>query len=129
MNILLDTNVLLWVLSRRANIGDRAAAELESAENDIFFSAVSIWEIAIKYRLSQPDFASHPDQVLGMALAAEFRELPIMGSVAATVTVLPWHHRDPFDRLLIAQAIAMPARLYSSDRRLAAYSELVTLVR
>ena len=129
MNILLDTNVFLWALAMGRQLSEKTISEIESEDNDVFFSSVNIWETAIKYRLKQPKFAAHPEEVLRMAKAAGYEELPLTAATAATVARLPHHHRDPFDRLLIAQAIAMPARLYTSDRRLSAYSELVTLVR
>ena len=95
---------------------------------EILFSAVSIWEIAIKMSLRRPDFAADATRIFETSRAAGFTEIPVTSAMARLVADLPPHHRDPFDRLLVAQAIAAPARLYTSDRRLAPYSELVSVV-
>jgi PIN domain nuclease of toxin-antitoxin system len=128
MRILLDTNVLLWAIGRSWRLDAATSDALSDAANDVLFSAVSIWEIAIKFALKRADFDAAPDAILEGALAIGFVELPVTGSTAATVANLPLLHQDPFDRLLIAQAIAEPAMLYTSDARLASYSELVRQV-
>ena len=92
------------------------------------FSAVSIWEIAIKFRLGRTDFEVRPDVVAREARTVGFSELPVVADTAMRVADLPLHHGDPFDRLLVAQAMAGPMRLLTSDAVLAQYSELVTLV-
>ncbi len=129
MNILLDTNILLLTFDETENLPQPVIAALDDDENEVFFSAVNIWEIAIKSALRKPDFPHRPEVMHEMALAQGFTEVPITSGVASRVADLPLLHGDPFDRLLVAQAMAMPARFYTSDRRLAAYSELVTLVR
>ncbi len=129
MTILVDTNVLLWLLDDIEKLPPDVAEFLASTEQRVFFSSLTIWEVAIKSALWKQGFPYRPEQVLSAAVAIGYLELPITAVVAATVADLPLHHRDPFDRLLVAQAIAMPARLYTADRDLAAYSELVTLVR
>lgn len=88
----------------------------------------SILEIAIKARLGRTDFMVHPNEMTRAALDSGFDEMPINSAAAALVADLPPHHRDPFDRILIAQAMTEPARLYTSDHRLTAYSELVVPV-
>lgn len=93
--------------------------------HDVLFSAVSIWEIAIKFALGRGDFAVSPDDILQGARQIGFAELPVSSGTAATVAKLPLLHRDPFDRLLLAQAIAEPALLYTADARLPAYSHLI----
>jgi PIN domain nuclease of toxin-antitoxin system len=125
MRILLDTHILLWAVGRSARLDGRTADMLSDPDNDVLFSAVNIWEIAIKFSLGRPDFTVDPDAILRGALDIGFVELPISSATAARVATLPLIHRDPFDRLLIAQAIAEPAILYTADRRLPAYSELV----
>jgi PIN domain nuclease of toxin-antitoxin system len=95
----------------------------------VLFSAASLWEIAIKSALGRPDFICDPQQVLRAALDTGFVELPVQSAAAVLVAGLPPHHRDPFDRLLVAQAISEPVRLYTADAALPVYSELVTLVR
>ncbi|HLY44165.1 MAG TPA: type II toxin-antitoxin system VapC family toxin [Stellaceae bacterium] len=128
MRILLDTNILLWAVGRSERLDGETMEALSDAANDVLFSAASIWEIGIKFALRRTDFAIAPDDILQGALAIGFAELPVSAATAATVAVLPPIHRDPFDRLLIAQAIAAPAVLYTADARLTAYSELVRRV-
>jgi PIN domain nuclease of toxin-antitoxin system len=125
MRLLLDTHVLLWALSSPERLGKKVQSAIEDPSNDVMFSAASIWEIAIKWALKRLDFTITPDQILAAAIESGFDELPVRSAVAAYVAVLPAHHRDPFDRLLIAQAILEPAILYTADPQLDAYSELV----
>ena len=125
MRILLDTNVLLWAVGRSRRLDDETIDVLSDSTNDVLFSAVSIWEIAIKFALRRGDFDAAPLDILQGALTVGFVELPVGSTVAATVAQLPPIHRDPFDRLLVAQAIAEPAMLYTADARLPAYSQLV----
>jgi PIN domain nuclease of toxin-antitoxin system len=101
---------------------------IEDPENEVLFSAASIWEIAIKAALRRDDFDVDVDRVLAYATEIEFRELPIRSAVAATVSSLPRVHRDPFDRLLIAQAMAEPALFFTLDGALARYTDLVRRV-
>ncbi len=128
MRLLLDTHLLLWALGDPDRLDDETRALIEDASNDVLFSAASIWEIAIKTGLGRVDFAVRPEAVMHAARATGFIELPVRADVAARVVDLPPHHRDPFDRLLVAQAIAEPARLYTVDPLLPPYSELVRLV-
>lgn len=129
MRLLLDTHLLLWALVEPERLDTATRAALEDPENEVMFSAASFWEIAIKASLGRPDFAFDPRQILQAALETGFVELPVRSSAAIQVAGLPLLHRDPFDRLLIAQAIAEPVRLYTADLLLPPYSELVTLVR
>ena len=128
MTLLLDTHVLLWAIYQPARIPENWVAKLVDRNNPVFFSAASIWEIAIKSSLERPDFLHDAERTLSLALQTGFVELPVSAEVAARVRDLPWHHRDPFDRLLIAQAKQMPARLLTADSQLPIYSELVELI-
>jgi PIN domain nuclease of toxin-antitoxin system len=128
MRLLLDTHLLLWALAMPERLDAVTKAALEDTDNDILFSAASIWEIAIKAGQGRADFAFDPRQILQEALATGFAELPVRADAALLVADLPNHHRDPFDRLLIAQALREPVRFYTADPLLARYSELVTLV-
>ena len=103
-------------------------AAVVSAENEVMFSAASIWEMSIKETLGRARFPKPVDRILDAARTSGFTELPVRADTALAVATLPLHHRDPFDRLLVAQALALPARLLTADARLQAYSELVTLV-
>lgn len=129
MRLLLDTHVLLWALADHERLDLTTRALLEDAETDVLFSAASIWEIAIKAGLGRADFAVRPREVAQAARETGFEELPIRAVAAALVADLPLHHRDPFDRLLVAQAITEPVRFYTADPLLPPYSELVTLIR
>ncbi len=128
MRLLLDTHVLLWALSEPARLNPATRELLEDPVNEILFSAASIWEIAIKAKLGRVDFMVRPEQVTQTACLTGFVELPVSADVAARVMDLPLHHRDPFDRLLVVQAMAEPARLYTADPLLQPYSELVQLI-
>jgi PIN domain nuclease of toxin-antitoxin system len=125
MRILLDTHFLLWAVGPPDRLSAKIRSTLEDVENEVMFSAASIWEIAIKAALGREDFLARPDGVAQAALGSGFREVPLVWQDAASVTHLPNYHRDPFDRLLVAQAMATPARLLTSDSKLARYSELV----
>jgi PIN domain nuclease of toxin-antitoxin system len=125
MRILLDTHILLWVLLEAERLGGSTRAAIEDPANEVLFSAASIWEIAIKFRLRRPDFQVAPAEILTAAVDAGLVELAVRSSAAIRVAELPLLHRDPFDRLLVAQAITEPAILYTADRQLVPYSDLV----
>jgi len=129
MRLLLDTHILLWALVEPDRLGAEARAMIEDPDNEVLFSAASIWEVAIKAGLGRPDFPFDPHEVARGAVEAGFTELPVRADAAAQVASLPPHHRDPFDRLLVAQAMAGPLRLLTADPLLPPYSELVTLLR
>ncbi|MGE5268220.1 MAG: type II toxin-antitoxin system VapC family toxin [Thiohalocapsa sp.] len=128
MRILLDTHILLWAVSAPERLPEPDRATILNPTNDVLFSAVNIWEIAIKAAQRRPEFQARPEVVAEEALDIGFIELPVYASAAARVADLPLLHGDPFDRLLIAQAIAEPAVLYTADARLPRYSELVRRV-
>ncbi len=115
MRLLLDTHVLLWALMARRRLPKRLLAALADRETEVLFSAINIWEIAIKRALGRPAFAFGPDDVLDAALDAGFTELPVKAAHAARSGDLPPLHADPFDRLLVAQALCEPARLVTAD--------------
>lgn len=128
MRILVDSHILIWVFFEPEKLPKRARDVLNTSEHEIFFSAASIWEIAIKTQLKRVNFRASAANVAIEARKSGFNEVPITSAVAASVADLPMHHADPFDRLLIAQALALPARLLTVDKQLAPYSELVTLM-
>lgn len=128
MRLLLDTHILLWALDQPARLDSGTRSMLEDPANEVLFSAASIWEIAIKVRLGRADFPVRPEAIAQAARDTGFTELPVRADAAARVADLALHHRDPFDRLLVAQAMAEPMRLYTADPLLPPYSELVTLV-
>lgn len=115
MRVLTDTHILLWALLQPSRLNATSMDLLESPEHAVYFSAVNIWEIAIKRALDRPDFDVEPDEVHRAARETGFRELPVSAVHAAAVRYLPTHHRDPFDRLLIAQARTEPLLLMTDD--------------
>lgn len=128
MRLLLDTHVLLWALIEPTRLSSATRTVLEDPEHEVLFSAASIWEIAIKSALGRADCQAPPAEILEAAQTSGFVELPIRSAAALKVAMLPHHHRDPFDRLLIAQAMTEPAVFYTSDQQLERYSELVVRV-
>ena len=118
MRLLLDTHALLWALGDVERLAPSARAAIEDPQNDVHVSAVSGWEIGIKTALGKlrvpPDLA---DQVR----AAGFLVLPVTFEDGLSVGALPRHHDDPFDRMLVAQAVAHQLVLVTADRRLAEY--------
>ena len=125
MVFLLDTHILLWALDSPRRLPRDIAAQIASPETTVYFSAANIWEIAIKTVLGKIDFPYSPEDIAQAARDTGFIELPVSATHAAKVAHLPLHHRDPFDRILIAQALLMPAQLLTADSALTPYSELV----
>jgi PIN domain nuclease of toxin-antitoxin system len=122
MRILLDTNALLWALANAPRIAPVKELLLDD-ENEVFVSTVSWWEIAIKTRIGKLN-ASLPE-LRATALESGFRELPLLGSHAEMLATIPMHHNDPFDHMLVAQAMAEPMRLITGDNILSQYTPLV----
>jgi len=124
VRVLLDTHLLLWALAAPARVPPRARRVIRDAE--VYVSAASIWEISIKAALGK--LRADPHEVLEALEPAGFLSLPIAGEHAARVATLPPIHRDPFDRLLVAQALVEPMCLLTDDAVLAAYGEIVTVI-
>lgn len=122
---LLDTNVLLAALLAPERLPQEVAAGLSDASNTVYFSAASIWEVAIKRSLKRENFDFSPQDIHRLALDTGFAELMVGGAHCYPLADMPWHHRDPFDRLLVAQAQSLPAYLLTTDGVLSQYSELV----
>ena len=122
--MLLDTHLLLWALAAPARLPPKARRVIRDA--DVYVSAASIWEISIKAALGK--LRADPHEVLAALEPAGFLSLPIAGEHAARVARLPTVHRDPFDRLLVAQALVEPMRLLTDDAILDGYGEIVTVV-
>ncbi|MEW6687704.1 MAG: type II toxin-antitoxin system VapC family toxin [Pseudomonadota bacterium] len=119
MKLLLDTHSLLWYLTTPEKLPGAAHRAIQAAENDVFASLASAWEISIKVALGKLAFDA---QSLAQALPAVGVEpLGISLEHAARIAQLPLHHRDPFDRMLVAQALCESMTLVSRDRTLARY--------
>lgn len=125
MRLLLDTHVLLWALQDHSRIR-KIRKRLLDPDHEIFFSVASLWEIAIKQAIGKID--ASPEEVRDTARQDGFLELPILGAHVLAVTALPPIHRDPFDRLLVAQAFSEPMHLLTGDSLLAGYGELVEVI-
>lgn len=128
MNLLLDTHVLIWSLFLPERLRTETVGSIRDPANNVIFSVASIWEIAIKSGLGRIDFDFPPDQVADLARSSRYRELPVFARAASRVASLPLHHRDPFDRLLIAQAIDENALLLTGDSKLSAYDPHVFMI-
>jgi PIN domain nuclease of toxin-antitoxin system len=128
MKLLLDTHILLWVVaeSRRLSVAGRSL--LGDPEHDLVFSAVSLWEIAIKTRRGRDDFRIDPGQFRGNLFDNGYAELAVTGAHAAAVANLPLLHRDPFDCMLVAQATSEGLTLVTSDPAVAKYPGPIRLV-
>lgn len=122
MRLLLDSNALLWALTNAPRI-EAVRALLLADESEVFVSSVSWWEIAIKIRIGKLD--AHLPTLRAAALASGFVELPLIGAHAEMLATLPRHHNDPFDHMLVAQAMTEPMRLITGDGLLAKYTPLV----
>lgn len=121
MKLLLDTHVLLWAASAPKRIPKPTRVLIEDPENEIYFSAASLWEIAIKHGLGRSDFRVDP-RVLRRALVDNgYGDLPITSEHVVHVDQLPPKHKDPFDRVLVAQAIVEGITLLTNDQKLADY--------
>ncbi len=118
MKLLLDTHAAIWWLSDDDRLGALAAQHLRDDSNHVLLSAAVIWEVALKRAIGKLDT---PGDLAGPLLAAGVLALPIELDHAAAAGELPDHHRDPFDRMLIAQAMVEGATLVSGDRALRAY--------
>lgn len=125
MRLLLDTNILLWLMSDNKRLTSSARSLIVDA-SEVYVSSVSLWEVAIKWRIGKIE--EDPRLIAGQLDAAGILELQMTNRHALATGTLPLLHNDPFDRLLIAQAITETMRLLTADAKLKPYSELVTLV-
>jgi PIN domain nuclease of toxin-antitoxin system len=124
MRLLLDTHIFIWAVIGSTSLSAQARRTIEDAEA-VFVSAATIWEIAIKARLGK--IKADPNALVAAIDQSGFLDLPVSVLHAAGVAQLPALHSDPFDRLLIAQAMLEPLRFLTADASLRPYTELVTL--
>jgi PIN domain nuclease of toxin-antitoxin system len=125
MRLLLDTHLIYWSYYESRRL-PTAARKLMLESEQVFVSSASIWEIAIKSRLGK--IKANPRRIVEHIEAAGFYELPVLMRHAVNVADMPMHHADPFDRLLIAQAMSEPLHLITVDSSLKSYSDLVVVV-
>ncbi|MFL5251685.1 MAG: type II toxin-antitoxin system VapC family toxin [Rhodopila sp.] len=131
MKLLLDTHVALWAIADDDRLSAKARRLIDDPENDIVVSAATVWEISIKHALARGgpnDMPISGEEALGYFRDAGFELLSISPVHAASVEGLPPLHADPFDRILVAQALTTPLRLLTHDQRIVGYSDLVIAV-
>jgi PIN domain nuclease of toxin-antitoxin system len=125
LNILLDTHVALWAITDSPRLTARARELILAPSSVVWISAATIWEIAIKHSLGRGDMPVTAEAASGYFRASGYRFLSIEPEHASAVAELPAHHADPFDRMLVAQALLVPMRLLTADAMVARYSDTV----
>ncbi len=118
MNLILDTHIILWWMDDNRLLPQKYRLAIEDENNICFVSAASVWEISIKSAIGKLDI---PDNYMEVLFDQNFKEIPISWQHARKVRYLPMHHKDPFDRLLIAQAIVEDLTLLSIDKIISKY--------
>jgi PIN domain nuclease of toxin-antitoxin system len=121
MKLLLDTHLLLWAAGEPDRLPDDAKAMIAETNNELFFSVASLWEIAIKQGLGRSDFQADARLLRRGLLDNGYSELPIVSEHVVAIDALPPLHKDPFDRLLVAQATVEGVTLLTVDARVAQY--------
>lgn len=121
MKLLLDTQLLLWAAGQPERLSPAARKQLTDPKHELLFSAASLWEIAIKAGLGRKDFQVEPRVLRRALLDNGYIELPITSQHAVSIDGLPSHHKDPFDRILLAQALIEGVTLLTTDAVLARY--------
>ena len=128
MKLLLDTHLILWAAGEPDRLSSNAYTLINTKENTLFFSAASVWEVAIKSGLGRDDFHVDSRLLRRGLLDNGYRELPICSEHAVTIGSLPPIHKDPFDRMLIAQAMVEGIILLTSDVLVAKYPGPIQMV-
>ena len=128
MTILLDTHLVLWMVAEPERLPGDLRELVASPNRSVFYSAANIWEIAIKASLGRADFKADPEEIRLELEAMSVPELPIRSVHTAAVAKLPDLHRDPFDRVLVAQAATEGMILHTADRTLSSYGDMVRVV-
>ena len=121
MRLLLDTHLLLWTAIQPDRVAAPVRQMIEDPANDLHFSVVSIWEVATKRSLGRADFTVDSHVLRRSLLDSRYEEVVVEGTHAVAVEALPLLHKDPFDRLLVAQAMVEGIVLLTSDIRVARY--------
>lgn len=126
MRILLDTHLMLWWLTSDRRLPKQAERLIADSDNEVYVSAASVWEIAIKSALGRIE--GDVTEIEAALEPSGLVQLQINGKHAVQVSKLPLYHQDPFDRMLVAQSLVEPMRLLTHDRILERYGEMVILV-
>lgn len=125
MNLLLDTHVALWAITDNPKLSQKARDLITSPKTNVWVSAANIWEIAIKYSLGRGDMPVSSQDAMRYFQESGYHFLAIDAEHAIAVEELPAHHQDPFDRMLVAQALVEPMRLMTHDFLVALYSDTI----
>ena len=125
MNLLLDTHVALWAITDSPKLSQKARDLIQAPKTTVWISAANIWEIAIKYALGRGVMPVSGQDAVRYFQESGYRFLPVDVDHALAVESLPTHHQDPFDRILIAQALVEPMRLMTHDPLVASYSDTI----
>ena len=125
MKLLLDTHILLWAAGRPEKLSRKARRLLDDPDNALIFSAVSLWEIVIKQGLGRDDFDVNARQLRRGLLDNEYRELAVTSAHALAIEDLPPLHKDPFDRMLLAQSRVEGFTLLTADAQILQYPGLI----
>ena len=128
MKLLLDTHLLLWAAGKPNRLSAAARRLIDSTANELLFSAASVWEVAIKRGLGRSDFQADPRLLRRGLLDNGYTELPILSDHVVAIDSLPPIHKDPFDRLLVAQATVEGITLLTADSIVAEYRGPIRLV-
>lgn len=125
MNLLLDTHVALWAITDNPKLSQKARDLIQATTTTVWVSAASVWEIAIKRALGRGDMPVSSQDAVRYFKESGYRFLSIDVEHAVAVESLPAHHQDPFDRILVAQALIEPMRLMTHDALVALYSDTI----
>ena len=129
MRILLDSHLLIWLVGASDRLPSEARAMIEDAGNAVFFSSASIWELSIKHSTGRARLALHPQVLYEQLVKNEFQEVQVTAAHGLLVSSLETIHKDPFDRILIAQSISEGMLLLTSDEIIGQYSGPIRLVK
>ena len=128
MNILLDTHIALWAITDSPKLPKLAREAIENISTQIWISSASLWEIAIKHSLGRGDMPISSEAAWRYFQLSGYQLLATKAEHAVAVETLPAHHQDPFDRILIAQALIEPMRLMTHDALVAKYNDTIMYV-
>ncbi len=128
MNLLLDTHIALWAITDSPKLPQKARELIQSAKTTVWISTASIWEIAIKHSLGRGDMPVSSQEALRYFQESGYQFIAIEAEHAVAVADLHAHHQDPFDRILVAQALVEPMRLMTHDPLVALYSDTIIKV-
>jgi PIN domain nuclease of toxin-antitoxin system len=128
LNLLLDTHVALWAITDSPKLPQEARKHIQSPRTTVWISAASVWEIAIKHALGRGDMPVSAQDAVRYFRESGYRFLAVEVEHAVAVESLAAHHQDPFDRILVAQALVEPMRLMTHDPLVASYSDTIIKV-